>query len=406
MPKLMYSKKRNLIGLMLFSMFLMLYACKTEEILPVQPPGVEAGVISQITQSSATMAAKILTDGSGRIKVSGVCWGIKPGPTVEDNKTTNGPTEGSYKALITGLAPYTTYYARPYATNDAGTVYGNEVQFKTTQELVELVTLAVTDITGSTAKSGGQVIRNGETITEKGICWSESGEPTIDNNKTSEGATNADFVSTMQNLTPGITYRVRAYAINSGGVGYGNTVQFSPPMPTVTDIDGNVYHSIRIGDQVWMAENLKVRHFLNGDPITYLNPNDPYLEPYGYLYFWTTAVDPRGIAPEGWRVASDDDWMKLNIFLGENPGGKLKALDRWAAPNTGATNTYGFNAYGGGLDNSGTRQAVNQTGYWWTSSAANATDGLRWEMGAGGGYLGRTSNNGAAFKMSIRLIKK
>ncbi len=129
---------------------------------------------------------------------------------------------------------------------------------------------------------------------------------------------------------------------------------------TVTDIDGNVYETVQIGEQLWMAENLKVKHYRNGDPINYItnewwsnegayysyNNNLGNSNTYGLLYNWYAVNDLRGIAPEGWRVATIYDWQNLVNYLGGNraTGAKMKATYDWDEPNTGVTNESGFTA--------------------------------------------------------------
>ena len=150
---------------------------------------------------------------------------------------------------------------------------------------------------------------------------------------------------------------------------------------TVTDIDGNTYRTVKIGNQWWMAENLKVIHYSNGDPLPNLSnysewkdlttgaycefDNDPsYVEDYGRLYNWYAIKDSRNIAPTGWHVPSDEEWKQLEMYLGmsryeadisdryrgTNEGGKLKETGTalWNSPNTGATNESGFSALPGG----------------------------------------------------------
>ena len=153
---------------------------------------------------------------------------------------------------------------------------------------------------------------------------------------------------------------------------------------TVTDIDGNVYKTIKIGNQWWMAENLKVTRYRNGDPISnvtdvadwtnlssgaYCNYDNDVnnVGTYGSFYNWYAVDDARGLAPEGWRVPTDDDWKELEMYLGmsqaeldlfdawrgTNEGGKLKetGTTHWLSPNTGATNESGFTALPGGQRN-------------------------------------------------------
>ncbi len=168
---------------------------------------------------------------------------------------------------------------------------------------------------------------------------------------------------------------------------------------TMTDYDGNVYETVRIGDQCWMAENLRVTHYRNGDPIpnvtngtewldlttgAYCNYNNDegHVAVYGRLYNWFAAVDSRNIAPIGWHVPSDEEYKQLEMYLGmsstdadaENwrgtdEGGKLKetGYTYWESPNTGATNESGFAARG-----AGSRYAsffgVGETARLWTTT--------------------------------------
>lgn len=139
---------------------------------------------------------------------------------------------------------------------------------------------------------------------------------------------------------------------------------------TVTDIDGHEYSTVTICDQVWMAENLKVTHYRNGDPIpkatdgtewstlttgAYCNYNndDGNADIYGSLYNWHAVNDFRGLAPEGWHVPSDAEWQTLIDCLGGSAiaGGKMKEIgtEHWAGPNEGSTNESGFTALPGGF---------------------------------------------------------
>ncbi len=155
---------------------------------------------------------------------------------------------------------------------------------------------------------------------------------------------------------------------------------------TVTDIDGNVYKTVQIEDQIWMAENLKVTHYRNGDAIP--NFTDAAIEwvipgaycnydkdannatTYGRLYNWYAVNDSRNIAPEGWHVPSDAEWKTLLNYLGGDDvaGGKMKETGtaHWNSPNTGATNESGFSALPGGAHdyNSYYESMGTNAGFW------------------------------------------
>lgn len=139
---------------------------------------------------------------------------------------------------------------------------------------------------------------------------------------------------------------------------------------TVTDIDGNVYKTVKIGTQIWMAENLKTTRYRNGDAIPEVTDDDEWgdlttgaycnydnntdnVATYGRLYNWYAATDSRNLAPEGWHVATCYEWETLIDFLGgsDKAGGKLKekGTTHWQSPNEGATDEFGFKAIPAGV---------------------------------------------------------
>ena len=141
------------------------------------------------------------------------------------------------------------------------------------------------------------------------------------------------------------------------------------PIGTVTDIDGNLYYTVKIGDQWWMLENLRVTHYRNGDPIPHVTDgveweglstgaycdydnNPANVATYGRLYNWYAVDDARNIAPAGWHVPSDAEYQTLENYLGgfSIAGGKMKetGTTHWDPPNTGATNESGFSVLPGG----------------------------------------------------------
>lgn len=152
----------------------------------------------------------------------------------------------------------------------------------------------------------------------------------------------------------------------------------------VTDIDGNVYNIITIGDQQWMDRNLAVTRYRNGDPLrnslgsiddggAWINYGN--LESngqiYGRLYNAYAIHDPRGLAPEGWHVPTLEEWNELIDYLGGSDvaGGKLKeaGLEHWLDPNTDATDMYGFSALPGGYAG-GTGMYLGNYASFWTST--------------------------------------
>lgn len=165
---------------------------------------------------------------------------------------------------------------------------------------------------------------------------------------------------------------------------------------TITDIDGNVYHTIKIGSQVWLVENLRTTRYRNGNPIpnvtdstawnslttgAYCNYNndDANFAIYGRLYNWVAISDTDSIAPKGWHIPAQTEWTTMTNSLGDLivDGGKLKETGtaHWQSPNTDATNETFFTALPGGKRLShGTFTGLGTTGAWWTSTGDGPFD--------------------------------
>ncbi|MBT6710304.1 MAG: hypothetical protein HOB22_01165 [Candidatus Marinimicrobia bacterium] len=158
----------------------------------------------------------------------------------------------------------------------------------------------------------------------------------------------------------------------------------------VTDIDGNEYGTVLIGNQVWMSENLKVTKYKDGTAIPTGHSNsvwsnlssgayavydddDVNTDTYGFLYNWYAVDDSRIIAPDGWHVPTDDEWTTLTDYLGGTSvsGGKMKetGTEHWSSPNTDATNESGFTALPGGYRYfNGNYIHQGYSGYFWSST--------------------------------------
>lgn len=202
-------------------------------------PMVTTNPMTDVLQNGATSGGNVIATGYSEITARGVCWSINQNPTVADSKTTEPAGIGTYTSKLTGLLANTTYYARAYATNAAGTAYGNQVSFRTVQTVVfpTVSTSAAINVTENSAASGGNVTATGGAeVTAKGICWSTNQTPTVADNKSNEGPETGQFASQMANLSPGTLYYVRAYATNSAGTGYGSQVSFTTikTLPIIT----------------------------------------------------------------------------------------------------------------------------------------------------------------------------
>ena len=328
--------KYYITGLVIF--ILIITACKKDE--KIELPVVSTVTASNIGSTTALSGGEITQDGGGMITARGIVWGTINNPNLVYNKgfTNDGTGTGVYVSHLTGLSKNTTYYIREF----------NSL-----------------------------------------IAW----------------------------LTPGATYHVRAFARNSMGISYGNQVSFSTPpgsgsgeivfnpaltYGSVTDIDGNTYKTIQIGTQTWMAENLRTTKLKNGDPIpevpdkiqwkdrtsgAYCNYNNEasLSSIYGRLYNWYAVNDTRNLAPEGWHVATDNDWTALADYLGGKGLAAYKLIEtgtlHWTAPNTGATNESGFSALPGGLLLTWEGYAgIGTNSFWWSASEVDIYYGSYWTI--------------------------
>jgi uncharacterized protein (TIGR02145 family) len=303
----------------------------------------------------------------------------------------------------------------------------------------------ITDITQINVTCGGEVTADGGAIvTSRGVCWSTSHLPTTEDSVLLAGKGSGKFTVDLLHLEPFTKYYVRAWATNAKGTAYGDTLSFftetpdlsepCPGMPTITDIDGNVYKTVLIDDQCWMKENLRTTRYADHSIIPLINSdqgwinlgangartwmNDDsatYATLYGALYNWHAVTYPGGLCPQGWHVPSDQEWKEMELFLGMPvqhidwnggrgtvQGGMLKSTGTqyWWTPNKAATNFSGFTALPAGAraSTNGKFWDLGKRGSYWTATGgipqtAWARDLdysygsiIRWERNTGIGY--------------------
>lgn len=397
--------KTSVIVILLSGTAINLPSCKKEATLP----DVTTIPVTNITQTSALAGVTLSDDGGSYVTALGICWSSSPNPTISSSSMIVGTGIGTNTGILTGLTENTKYYVRAFATNKAGTSYGDEIMF-TTKEINKasaipvLTTSLVHTITSRTAISGGNITDDGgEDIIARGISWSTTPDWYFyesDDNIYGNGPGSGSFTSYLSKLIPGTTYYIRAYAITQNGIAFGSTLSFTSemedpdpgsPYGTVSDTDGNNYNTVKIGDQVWMAENLKTTTYNDGKSIPYSSfyfdeiISGAYTwydedeidnkNTYGALYNWS-AVNTGKLCPAGWHVPSKDEWMTLASYLGgpDIAGGKLKEAGtaHWVSPNAGANNITGFTALPGGMiDAAGGFGSyyggIGTVGLWWSS---------------------------------------
>ena len=222
------------------------YSSRTEyaEFVFAQPASdvVATATPTDITATSAVVGGMVILPEGTHVFLRGVCWGTEPNPDIDGDHTSEEPGLGSFSSTLEGLILGTTYYVRAYVVSDHGLAYGDEVSFTTQSGIPVVSTAEVTDITATTATCGGTVTDGGGLeITARGICWSTSHNPTLNNNHTSDGTGTGSFGCSLIALSPGTTYYVRAYATTMQATSYGEEISFTTlsGIPTVSTAEVN-----------------------------------------------------------------------------------------------------------------------------------------------------------------------
>lgn len=191
-------------------------------------------------------------------------------------------------------------------------------------------------------------------------------------------------------------------------------------------VNAQSIESVVIGPQVWMVKNLDVRIFSNGDLIMEAKTTEEWSQAakehrpawcyfnnlksngklYGRLYNWYAVSDPRGLAPKGWHVPSDEEWTELKNQFGDwlTAGAALKSTSGWESQNGNGTNVAGFKGLpAGGRARNGAFFNIGLSGYWWSSSEANDTNSLNNKIWYNTRVIREDNDKGLGF--SVRCIK-
>lgn len=414
---------------------LFLSVCKKEVIPTVNTLG-----ITEITEESAVVKYKILSDGGDMVMQHGVCWSLDADPTISlSTKTRDGSGTGSapgeYLSFVTGLVHSKSYHVRAYATNSIGTAYGEDITFSTRQIFAPegVTTKGVTTIASSAAICGGRISdAGGSSRLIRGVCWSTNPDPTVHASFIADTIDSFDlssypsFTSFMTGLTAGTKYYVRAYGSNQAGVTYGAQITFATG-PVVVDLDGKLYNSVTLGTQTWLTENLATTIFNDGTPVPLVASQNEWdnLGSPGYcwfnndraangatqgaLYNWY-AVNKGKLCPVGFHVPSDAEWTVLSDFLGTESGNNLRKPEimQW----TDYPDNINYNLFwavpGGirdtiiGFETPGECDPSISDCHWWSSTSANTKEAFaRWLYSVELSSVEFNKKNG----FSVRCIK-
>ncbi len=478
-------------------------------------PVVTTGSVTDILTSGAKVTGNLSSLGEGASSVTqhGHCWSSETTtPIIEDDyKSSLGSTDktGNFESQLVGLSENTTYYVRAYATNDAGTAYGNTVEFTTYGQIyagfdanpksgyvplnVQFTDRSVGNINSwswnfgdggtSTAQNPLHTYNNqGIYTVTLNVGDGFSSDSEIKTNfitvNTSGVAPVADFTADKTSITAGQTVNFTDLSINgptswSWNFGDGGTSASQNPshqynsegvytvtlsvgnsfgsdfetktncitvLPeqaeTVTDYDGNVYNTVHVGSQVWMAENLRTTHYANGAALVNgagagdinasttkyyfaYNDNEGNVSTYGRLYTWyaamngasSSATNPsgvQGVCPSGWHLPSDEEWKELEISL-EMPS-SVADQTGWRGTDQGTQlkmgGSSGFNAEGGGYRLfGGTFHDLGVNNSYLSATESTSYSVYRRGLDATEARVERGTNTNKSDGLSVRCVK-
>jgi len=295
-------------------------------------PTATTSAASSVASTSATLNGSVNAGGSSTTVTFEYGTTTSYGSSVTATQSpATGSTTTSVTANLTGLSGCTTYHYRVKAVNACGTVYGSDQTF-TTLCGPSATTNTATEVTSTSATLNGTVNAKGYSTVvtfEYGLTASYGIEVTADQSPAT-GNTDVSVSKNITGLSPSTTYHYRVKAESSQGITYGSDMTLTTPAQ-VSDVDGNVYNTVKIGTQLWMQENLKTTRLNDGTPIALVTDNSSWANTttpaycwynndgankntYGALYNYYT-LETGKLCPLGWHVPSDEEWTTMENYL-------------------------------------------------------------------------------------------
>jgi uncharacterized protein (TIGR02145 family) len=365
----------------------------------IKSPIAGATTISQITARGATIVSLIIWEGDTELDECGFCYNTTGNPTLSDSSVVVDVIKGKITWKPYTLEGGTKYFIRSYAKNKLGTGYGWETNFTTKPYTVPAVsTPYISYVSHNTVMcTGGKAsVDNIADISSKGVCWSTSINPTVNDQKILMEGGSGGLGGTIEGLAPGIVYYIRGFATNSLGTAYGGNNVIKTYDGFMKDYEGHIYSTVKLGKQEWMNRNLETKYFSNGEligttgipnintdleakpvyqwPFIYMEEHPEYLDDFGRLYTWFTATDSRKLCPAGWHLPSIDEWNEVLAHTGD----RFRQMYnyRWESQLNipGAESSFYVQLAGYRTATGLFQYGSNYGTYWWSSTEASSVN--------------------------------
>ena len=402
--------------LKLFILFFIVFlGCKTEEKVLVKenPPTVLTKAATDISFQNATLNGEVADEGFSATSDRGFVYSDKnSNPTGNDSRVQSGFGKGIYSIVLDKLALNTKYYYKAYATNTKGISFGEIQNFTTNDSKVPTVTTNLPiNITRFSVDLGGSVTETGGLpVTQRGICYGLTPNPSISDSKAISGEGIGAYKINLNNLKSNSKFYVRAYAINSKGTGYGNEQSFS----TLDNATIVVEVKSKTG-RIWMDRNLGA---------TRVATSSKDVESYGDLYQWgrnsdghqsrtsgltntlansdqpSTTLFIRSIGiPNDWRSPQNANlWQGVNGINNPCPSGYRiptvtewwEERDSWSTPNSEGAFASPLKLTLGGFRVGTSLSEIDKFGWYWSSTVSKFENNPK--MGSKSYRIGENNN--------------